>query len=565
MRNKQLQKLNDGIAVLTADGNFTPTMKEVAAVSGVSYNTIKTKPEYRHIIAMLLMKQVLKRYLNVGTYESVSYDPIKGYLFENIIDFTLIPEGKTIALGNKLFSQLFNLTGDSIAIIGHTLYYKGYGIAFKDDEVFQITEENCTDALYQDTKHNVIKGVEEQDMDVKYSKVERELLALGIHIKMDGGLIDLTDPKVEIRDVIHILLTMVLRRRGLISGQFTQGKQREYGRRLFRLYARIISGSGRVPYDEPNLRWFNEKDTKQIISKLFTRSGYQAGVRSMEYKPTPRMDDIIKEVFEMFSDLDFKEQEIEVKESDILVPATMLPNMKFRDNLLLLAEAVTYSNGTFIVRPKIDDNSYTRVYSVFTSISSETRKSLGYHEYDVGSALPTIVLQVINHRSGTAFEKYPLHKLLMDDKKAFRSLVMAETGYDYEKAKKTLSVLDNEVENHRRRYANHDILFRYFMESLEMRKEFISLLTEDELIIAKSMAKDRYKYIKGQYIAVGKKESSVFFHGWTQFERYIRASMKSCFKDHCWDVHDAIYSKEVIPKGVVEKMVLDQTGIKVIL
>lgn len=64
---------------------------------------------------------------------------------------------------------------------------------------------------------------------------------------------------------------------------------------------------------------------------------------------------------------------------------------------------------------------------------------------------------------------------------------------------------------------------------------------------------------------VKKKESSVFFFIWTQYERKIREAMKIPFTNQLdiIDVHDAIYSKEEVSLDLIEKAVFEQTGFRV--
>ena len=51
---------------------------------------------------------------------------------------------------------------------------------------------------------------------------------------------------------------------------------------------------------------------------------------------------------------------------------------------------------------------------------------------------------------------------------------------------------------------------------------------------------------------------SLFFFVWTQIEREIRHAMMGCFSGFVHEVHDAVYSKEV-----VDISILEQTGILV--
>ena len=85
--------------------------------------------------------------------------------------------------------------------------------------------------------------------------------------------------------------------------------------------------------------------------------------------------------------------------------------------MLILNDCIGY-NGTFVIRPNLLDNQNSRVYSVFTGISSKTRKLFGYTNYDIGSALQTICIQLVKNPA-----LYPLHQELVNEKKAFRAKV----------------------------------------------------------------------------------------------------------------------------------------------
>jgi len=63
----------------------------------------------------------------------------------------------------------------------------------------------------------------------------------------------------------------------------------------------------------------------------------------------------------------------------------------------------------------------------------------------------------------------------------------------------------------------------------------------------------------------GKKDTSIYFFIWTQWERQIRESMMSCFNNpsSCHQVHDAVYSKQIIDSVTIEEKVLEYTGFKV--
>jgi hypothetical protein len=315
------------------------------------------------------------------------------------------------------------------------------------------------------------------------------------------------------------------------------------------------------------MRWLNEEDTLQLKAKLFSSSdhSYQAGVHAMQYSPTALAEMVFETALTLLLAIDFKENEITHQPLDFVVPIGLLREIRLRDTMLLLADCIGYSNG-FVIRPKLTDEQHSRVYSVFTSIRSETRKRLGFINYDVGSALQAICMQLVLDPS-----KYPLHKKLVDDRRKFRSQIADEANKNIAWVKKELTSANNR-ESMPTRYNTIPTLKAYFEEALMLRKEIIN--STKPLILERAMALAKPEWIKiwdeqvkkYDFIESGKKkESSLFFFIWTQLERQIRVVMMSCFDDPtgCHQVHDAVYSRQKIDPKVIESEVLKQTGFKV--
>lgn len=229
--------------------------------------------------------------------------------------------------------------------------------------------------------------------------------------------------------------------------------------------------------------------------------------------------------------------------------------------MLILSNCIGYDHS-FVIRPQLIDNQYSRVYSVFTSIGSATRELLGFRNYDIGSALQTITLQRVTQPS-----IYPLHQELMNDKRAFRSKIMSETGQDMAWVKEELSKVDN-LDKMPQSYKQHPTLQKYYEEAQILRKEVID--GADTLVASRAyeFAKPKWKaiYKEGKkepdFIIDGKKESSIFFFIWTQYEREIREAMMNCFSvpEACHQVHDAVYSREEVDPRLIEESVLEETG-----
>ena len=192
---------------------------------------------------------------------------------------------------------------------------------------------------------------------------------------------------------------------------------------------------------------------------------------------------------------------------------------------------------------------------------------MGFTNYDIGSALQTICLRRVEDPF-----KYPLHQELMDDKKAFRGKVQVETGKDYKWVKEELSKINNERDTMPKRYEKSEVLKTYYHEAMMLRKEILSSVERQTYWRAWKFARPQWEktswnFVKSDFdwITYDKKKSSVFFFVWTQWERQIRKSMMSCFNEPsaCQQVHDAVYSRQVIEPNIIEKKVLQDTGFKV--
>ncbi|WP_434579772.1 hypothetical protein MLC52_06990 [Sulfurimonas sp. NW15] len=394
--------------------------------------------------------------------------------------------------------------------------------------------------------------------------IQRIYMALGYSFDKHSDY-DIDIEEVDFKSLLHVLTMMALRDEKFLRGNFTQHKQLRYGEHIFEAYVKAVSGSGNIKAKNKHIRWLNEQDTLQLKTKLFDTANYQAGVHSMKYTPTVIMDKIITKVYKYVKLLKFKEHSVKLQPLDFKFNLSKIDKIRMRDALLLLNNSIGFSDGSFIIRPTLQDTQHSRVYSVFTSISSDTRKLLGFTNYDIGSALQTICLQLVDNP-----KNFPLHKELADNKVAFRTKVMSETDMDMEWVKKELSKIDN-LDNMPKKYKLYPTLEAYYKEALKLRVEILDNTEELTYSRAHEYAKPNWKAIwkvgkkEPDFVEDGKKEVSIFFFIWTQYEREIREAMMSCFStpEACHQVHDAVYSKEDIDSKIIEDYVLDQTGFEV--
>ena len=396
--------------------------------------------------------------------------------------------------------------------------------------------------------------------------LDRVALSLGMSLVKEDTPKTINIKTYSFRKLFEVFTMLALRDLKLIPNSFSSRKQRRYGEHVFSVYYKAVVGSGHIKASNKHIRWLNERDVKQLKAKLFKTTGYRPGVNAMRYEPTELMEIIISQVFQFLHLLEFEKSKISLQSLDFSIPRELLNDIRLRDVMILLSDCINYDNG-FIIRPNLMDRQYSRVYSCFTSISSDSRKLLGFTNYDIGSALQTICLQLVEDPS-----LYPLHQELMNDKKGFRAKVQGETGKDYKWVKKELSKINNEKDTMPKRYEKSQTLKAYYKEAMVLRKKILASV--EPLIYSRAYEFAKPKWEKTSWnpvindftwITYEKKESSIFFFIWTQWERQIRESMMSCFDDPsaCHQVHDAVYSRQIINPKIIETRVLQDTGFKV--
>lgn len=399
------------------------------------------------------------------------------------------------------------------------------------------------------------------------STIERLRLSLGYPI--NNSDIDFTFDFKEhsFRVLMEHITLLALKDLKLINSNFSFRKQTSYGKHIYNMYLKCISGSGRVKSCFDSLRFLNEQDTLQLKPKLFNTSNlrYQVGVYSMKYEPTVLCERLFEHVFELIKAIDFKHKNIDLKSLDFIVDINLLKDIKLRDVMLLMNDCIGYMNG-FVIRPQPEDKQKSRVYSVMTSISSETRTKLGFKGYDIGCAMQTICMNLVKD-----IKKYPLHLEYVNDKHAFRQRIMRETDKDITWVKKIFSAIDN-MAKLPKKIDKYQTISEYFKEALRLRKEIVEGAEIELKYNADRFAKNKI-IIRWHGIgnkptfeqSIEKKESSMFFFIWTQWEREIREHMKLAFlhPKACHDVHDAIYSKEIVEPSIIEEKVKELTGFKI--
>jgi hypothetical protein len=174
-------------------------------------------------------------------------------------------------------------------------------------------------------------------------------------------------------------------------------------------------------------------------------------------------------------------------------------------------------------------------------------------------------------------DNYPMHKRLIEDKYAFREELCWVLNKNMDEVKQIISAADN-GKPYRDLCECSSILQEYVQEASTLVDSFLEVIQEhnpDLLDVAKVHAKHIFEIIAWEKKAgFAKKQPklqktpafnkySLFFFVWTQIEREIRHAMMNCFSGFVHEVHDAVYSKEVVDISILEQTVLEQTGISV--
>jgi len=333
-----------------------------------------------------------------------------------------------------------------------------------------------------------------------------------------------------------------------------------HGKHLLDMYIATTSKGGYVNHRAAPVRFFTEKTVVNWHTDLFEKKKVPMGNHHyIVYKPTELLDAVAQEVFDFIRQLNFHEPENrEIRETNDIFSFDFeqLMDVNIRDRMTIVSHSIGVKDGRVWVHTKRNDNSFNRVYSLITTIKSESRLEL--NEYDMGTAQQTIMMNIVDD-----WNRYPLHNRLINNKKEFRGEVMKRLGCDYDKAKEHITAISNGRGLDYYKVSERIALKPLYEEAQKLSKAFMITIEEDypfvysqALALAKEAGDDDFSI-------GGKRFYGTMFHAWTHFERQVRNAMKSCFTQPVYDVHDAVYSREQIDPRVLEQTVLEQTRFRV--
>lgn len=411
-------------------------------------------------------------------------------------------------------------------------------------------------------KHNPVEMIG----DPKWEKYEiRFINAIFFGTGSDKALMFDT-LKQSFSDIVGSLVGYSLRRHKVESGHKLKKSRtiETLGIHLLKVYIKSVLGKGHIHSKNPSLHYLHHRTTTNLVTKLFVKGkSWKAGGYSISYEPTPQMEVIVYEAFESFMKIPVLEitDNIErafVQNTNIeYFHKDALFQMHIKDKVFLMSRVVGYKDNKYYFRIDAKDEQSSRIYSSITALKSESREVMGFYNYDMSVAQTSICLHLVQDTS-----KYPQHQEMVSNKRKYRNKIQELTGWDYKRVKKELSALDNgkSINGYTKRIKR--ALQPFVDESIAMMEDVLKSVQENDPIIyaqAVLMAKDSMKH--GEVI--GKKPASIYFFIWTQYERRIRDSMKSCFTMPAYDCHDAVYSREIVDVIVLEDKVLKDTGFNV--
>lgn len=370
---------------------------------------------------------------------------------------------------------------------------------------------------------------------------------------------------IHIDDVISTLLVGVLYKEGYFPYNLGYHKRRTICNHLLYCFQSICRGDS-INSQSSAYKYLQEHDKRYSFVKLFERySSYQVGIKGYRQRLLSYTTDVIfPELLNVFEELEIEEPK-SIEPSDLVVPLGTLEQLKPKDMFYLISLCKGKTSQGYIIKNEIQDIQYSRVYSVMTSIASDTRNKLGYIGYDISACLQSISLQILGSK------QYPTHSMLMRNKHRMRALLMRRLDKPLKQVKEILSAADN-GKQYKKLQEKSRLLSQYIDESSTLADNFNKWMKKHHLKrynLAHSMAKDEWVYTgKKIFKKSGKKNKySLFFFCWTQIERDIREVMMRCVNEGIFvhQVHDAIYihksevqsSIQVMEQSIKEQLGLD--------
>ena len=372
--------------------------------------------------------------------------------------------------------------------------------------------------------------------------------------------------------VMALIASQLLKEYGLVHVLTSWSNSVSIATSTIKLLWATTLQDGRVYHENSALRYLNRHDKNNVIvhksmnnkcDGLFYRDDATGTIvsGSFKYFLSKRGETFMRDLVDRYLSLVLDSTKIDIKSSDLLVSKSDIKKLHTRDQIVLLSRCAGMSKGKYNIVNDIKDTQDSRVYGLMTMLTSRARTILGYHQYDMASALQSIVFDVLGHK---APKRFPQHFKMVSDRKAFRQQIADETGREVSWVKVALTKIDNGGGVDNRIIKKSKTLTSYKKESRPFVDAFMRAIPQELVVIAKRHAKiydvdNKFikKLIGTKFREDGRKIFGLFFFVWTQVEREIRELIKSHFKGYCHDVHDAIATKERADLDAINKTISD--------
>jgi hypothetical protein len=225
---------------------------------------------------------------------------------------------------------------------------------------------------------------------------------------IDDYLLDESD----VMDAMTVALYRSLRKNGHFHALTSYKNGIAYANAVNHLFHTMAMSSYRVHHDNKHLKYLLRHDRTYSFTALFERKGaYVVGLKSSKTWFTQYSEEVIlPDAMDFFFGLKFKS--CHVAPTDLVLTEADLRAVPVkRDLYILLSNLKGMSGGSYVINRRVKDVQHSRVYSVATSLSAETRIALGYNNYDMDAALQSIVFNFID------VDAYPDLNHLITDKK----------------------------------------------------------------------------------------------------------------------------------------------------
>ena len=258
-----------------------------------------------------------------------------------------------------------------------------------------------------------------------------------------------------------------------------------------------------------------------------------------------------------------------------------LTNLSLPSLLQVMGIAFLGSDKRLVIVPlknlSSTDPNLGRHYNIFTRLRGEERKALGYNNYDMSGGIQIISFGLLYKYAGhlyqthdDLFQEYPMifsYGYDLKYKDDLRKSLAAELNISTQEVKALLTAYAN---GSNKKAGDSKQLAQFREESDQLRREVISVVQTHRPEI-RELAVNQSRHNFPEQIdwedttkndKTARKMASVYFFIWTYFEKQIRDAMLSLVDDGI-PVHDAIYSKRVIPLQDFEAAIFKQTGFEV--